>query len=126
MLGVTLSQLLGQPEVSAFLKGVVAGGRFANAYLFHGPAGVGNRPITACVATGTVVAMEGRLRRVLENTWVGELHGYHVHISEQDGSRYVALMPGGQGTERMLRVDSLEDGARLARAWIEKRLRAGE
>jgi len=41
MLGVTLSQLLGQDEVSAFLKGVVRGGRFANAYLFHGPAGVG-------------------------------------------------------------------------------------
>jgi DNA polymerase III subunit delta' len=41
MLGVSLSQLLGQDEVSAFLKGVVAGGRFANAYLFHGPAGVG-------------------------------------------------------------------------------------
>ena len=41
MLGVTLSQLLGQDEVSSFLKGVVKGGRFANAYLFHGPAGVG-------------------------------------------------------------------------------------
>jgi len=41
MLGVSLSQLLGQSEVSAFLKGVVASGRFANAYLFHGPAGVG-------------------------------------------------------------------------------------
>ena len=41
MLGSKLSQLLGQDEVSAFLKGVVAGGRFANAYLFHGPAGVG-------------------------------------------------------------------------------------
>src|SRR5436190_17376693 len=41
MLGVTLSQLLGQDEVSAFLKSVVKGGRFANAYLFHGPAGVG-------------------------------------------------------------------------------------
>ena len=41
MLGVSLSQLLGQDEVSAFLKGVVAGGRFANAYLFYGPAGVG-------------------------------------------------------------------------------------
>ena len=41
MLGVPLSQLLGQTEVSAFLKGVLAGGRFANAYLFHGPAGVG-------------------------------------------------------------------------------------
>jgi DNA polymerase-3 subunit delta' len=41
MLGIALSDLLGQPEVSSFLKGVVAGGRFANAYLFHGPAGVG-------------------------------------------------------------------------------------
>src|SRR2546425_11410860 len=41
MLGVSLSQLLGQDEVSAFLRGVVAGGRYANAYLFHGPAGVG-------------------------------------------------------------------------------------
>ena len=36
-----LSDLLGQPEASAFLRGVVAGGRYANAYLFHGPAGVG-------------------------------------------------------------------------------------
>ena len=41
MLGVSLSQLLGQNEVSSFLKGVVTRGRFANAYLFHGPAGVG-------------------------------------------------------------------------------------
>jgi DNA polymerase-3 subunit delta' len=36
-----LTELLGQPAASAFLRGVVAGGRFANAYLFHGPAGVG-------------------------------------------------------------------------------------
>jgi DNA polymerase-3 subunit delta' len=41
MLDVTLSQLIGQPGVASFLKGVVAGGRFANAYLLHGPAGVG-------------------------------------------------------------------------------------
>jgi DNA polymerase III subunit delta' len=41
MLGATLSQLLGQDEVSAFLKGVVRSGRFANAYLFHGPPGMG-------------------------------------------------------------------------------------
>ncbi len=38
---VKLSELLGQPDASAFLRGVVAGGRFANAYLFHGPAGAG-------------------------------------------------------------------------------------
>ena len=41
MLVVKLSELLGQPGASTFLRGVVAGGRFANAYLFHGPSGVG-------------------------------------------------------------------------------------
>ena len=41
MLTATLSTLLGQPDVSAFLRGIVARGRYANAYLFHGPAGVG-------------------------------------------------------------------------------------
>jgi DNA polymerase-3 subunit delta' len=38
---VTLSQLLGQAEVSAFLRGIVARQRYGNAYLFQGPAGVG-------------------------------------------------------------------------------------
>jgi len=38
---VRLSELLGQPDASAFLRAVVAGGRFANAYLFYGAAGVG-------------------------------------------------------------------------------------
>ena len=41
MLTVNLSSLLGQSEVSAFLRGIVGRGRYANAYLFHGPAGVG-------------------------------------------------------------------------------------
>ena len=41
MLTVKLGTLLGQPEVSAFLRGIVARGRYANAYLFHGPHGVG-------------------------------------------------------------------------------------
>jgi DNA polymerase III subunit delta' len=36
-----LSQLLGQTEVSAFLRGVVARQRYGNAYLFQGPPGVG-------------------------------------------------------------------------------------
>ena len=38
---ITLSQLLGQSEVSAFLRGIVTRQRYGNAYLFHGPAGVG-------------------------------------------------------------------------------------
>ena len=36
---VKLDALLGQDAASNFLRGVVAGGRPANAYLFHGPAG---------------------------------------------------------------------------------------
>jgi DNA polymerase III subunit delta' len=38
---ISLADLLGQPGVSSFLRRVVAGGRPGNAYLFHGPAGVG-------------------------------------------------------------------------------------
>ncbi len=41
MLTVNLSSLLGQPAVSTFLRGIVSRGRYANAYLFHGPHGVG-------------------------------------------------------------------------------------
>ncbi len=41
MLNARLSDVLGQPDVTAFLQHVVAGGRPGNAYLFHGPAGVG-------------------------------------------------------------------------------------
>jgi len=45
---VPLRQLLAQPEVSAFLRGIVARARYGNAYLFHGPAGVGKG--TAAIA----------------------------------------------------------------------------
>ena len=69
--------------------------------------------------------MEGRPRRISEHTWKSELHGYHVHIGKHDDSCYVWLMPGGQWTERCLRVGSLAEGARLAREWIEERLRLG-
>src|SRR5205823_8660478 len=41
MLTVKLASLLGQPTASAFLRGLVQRGRYANAYLFHGPHGVG-------------------------------------------------------------------------------------
>jgi len=41
VLGLKLSELLGQPDASAYLRVVVKNGRFANAYLFHGPTGVG-------------------------------------------------------------------------------------
>jgi hypothetical protein len=69
--------------------------------------------------------MEGQLRRTGERRWEGELHGYLVHIAEIGGQWCMWLMPGGQWTERCLRVGSLEEGAKLAREWIEKRLRRG-
>ena len=38
---VKLADLIGQTEAASFLRGLIARRRFANAYLFHGPAGVG-------------------------------------------------------------------------------------
>ncbi len=56
MLTNSLSQLLGQPDVSAFLRGIVARGRYANAYLFHGLPGVGKG--TAALAFARAVLCE--------------------------------------------------------------------
>ena len=53
---VPLSELLGQPVASAFLRGVVARGRYSNAYLFHGPAGVGKT--TAALAFARAILCE--------------------------------------------------------------------
>ena len=53
---VKLTELLGQTETSAFLRGVVASGRYANAYLFHGPAGVGKG--TAAIAFARALLCE--------------------------------------------------------------------
>ena len=56
MLNATLSTLLGQPEVSSFLRGIVGRGRYANAYLFHGPHGVGKA--TAALAFARAILCE--------------------------------------------------------------------
>jgi len=55
---VRLSELLGQPSPSTFLRGVVAGGRYANAYLFLGAAGVGKG--TAALAFARALLCETR------------------------------------------------------------------
>ncbi len=52
-----LDQILGQPETIDFLKGVVERGRFANAYLLHGPPGVGKG--SAALAFARAMLCEG-------------------------------------------------------------------
>jgi DNA polymerase-3 subunit delta' len=54
MIDITLGALLGQPDVSAFLRGIVQRGRYANAYLFHGPAGVGKCTAALAFARGVL------------------------------------------------------------------------
>src|SRR5258708_3159882 len=56
MLTVNLGSLLGQAAVSSFLRGIVARGRYANAYLFHGPHGVGK--CTAALALARAALCE--------------------------------------------------------------------
>lgn len=55
---VRLAELIGQPEVVPYLRGIVASGRFANAYLFHGPPGIGKG--TAALAFAHAVLCERR------------------------------------------------------------------
>ncbi|MGH7741465.1 MAG: ATP-binding protein, partial [Candidatus Eiseniibacteriota bacterium] len=56
MLAIRLSELLDQEAASAFLSGVVAAGRPANAYLFQGPVGVGK--CTAALAFARALMCE--------------------------------------------------------------------
>ena len=51
MLGVPLSSLAGgQPQAADSLRGLVRRGRYANAYLFHGPVGVGKMSMALAFA----------------------------------------------------------------------------
>jgi len=51
MLGARLSDFeSGQPRAAEFLRGLVTRGRFANAYLFHGPVGVGKMSMALAFA----------------------------------------------------------------------------
>jgi DNA polymerase-3 subunit delta' len=56
MPAVRLADLIGQPEASNFLRGVVAAGRYSNAYLLHGPAGIGKG--TAAIAFARAILCE--------------------------------------------------------------------
>jgi hypothetical protein len=77
------------------------------------------------MAASTVTPMKDD-SAAMGTPWVGELHGYLVHIRHHDDLWYVWLIPGGQWTDRCLRVGSLAEGAKLAREWIEDRRRRGK
>jgi DNA polymerase-3 subunit delta' len=64
MLGLPLGGLIAQERAAAFLRRVVASRRYANAYLFHGPAGVGKA--TAAFAFARALLCERASPRAAE------------------------------------------------------------
>jgi hypothetical protein len=63
--------------------------------------------------------MDGILRRVTERTWQGALAGYRVQVFRcGDSWHYCVMSPEGH-TEVCPPCDSLADGAKKARAWVE-------
>ncbi len=58
MAGILLSQLIGQPAAQTFLRHTVESGRYANAYLLHGPPGVGKG--TAAIAFARALLCNSR------------------------------------------------------------------
>lgn len=58
MAGILLSQLIGQAAAQSFLRHTVASGRYANAYLLHGPPGVGKG--TAAIAFARALLCNSR------------------------------------------------------------------
>jgi hypothetical protein len=63
--------------------------------------------------------MDGTLRRVTPHTWVGTLNGHEVHATEIGGRWHFAVIHPGGDTQVCARADSLADGGRRARAWVE-------
>ena len=61
MAGILLSQLIGQPDAQAFLRHTVASARYANAYLFHGPSGVGKGTAAIAFARALLCNTRGSL-----------------------------------------------------------------
>jgi hypothetical protein len=59
--------------------------------------------------------MNGRLRRVGEQAWEGELHGYRVCFAQHGGQWYVWLAPRSEWTERYLPTKSFGLAAWLVR-----------
>jgi hypothetical protein len=76
-------------------------------------------------STHGTVAMtdcDGILRLVTDRTWIGTLHGYQVHVFWAGGWCYAVINPQGH-TEVCPRVKSFAEGAREARAWVERQPR---
>ena len=69
-------------------------------------------------------AADGILRRVSDRTRAGTLYGYRVLVFWCGGTWcYAVISPPGH-TEVCPRVGSFAEGARRAREWVERRLRA--
>jgi hypothetical protein len=63
--------------------------------------------------------MDGVLRRVTDRTWQGTLKGYRVTVFQTaDGWYFHVMHPRGYCTI-CPPCESLADGARKARAWVE-------
>jgi hypothetical protein len=70
--------------------------------------------------------MDGTLRRVTNYTWVGTLRGYEVHVFWSLGYWSFAVINGLGHVQVCPRAESLRDGARRAREWIERAVGAGK
>ena len=87
-----LRDLLGQPAVSAFLRGIVSRGRYGNAYLFHGPAGVGKG--TAALAFARAALCSRVPGAAPEAERAGDAPGLLADLEVAGAARSAAGAPG--------------------------------
>jgi hypothetical protein len=67
--------------------------------------------------------MDGVLRKLTNRTWEGTLHGYRVQVFFAGGGWNYCVMDDRGQVKICPRAESLADGARRAREWVEQQLR---
>jgi hypothetical protein len=70
--------------------------------------------------------VDGILRTLTSRTWDGTLHGYRVQVFFAGGGWHFAVIDDLGHVKICPRAESLADGAKRAREWVEQRLRAAE